>query len=77
MAADAVRLAPVLGAAVGWLGLILVPRFLVVSLLAWAVANVAHAASTRSRHTGAIAAGACLAVGAEAVILLIGPFIVL
>ena len=65
--ADDVRLALVLGAAVGWLGLILVPLFLFGSLLTCAVTGVA---STRSRHTATTAAGAFLAFGAEAVILL-------
>jgi len=65
-----VRLALVLGAAVGWLGLILVPLFLVLSLVTWAVTGVACAASTRRRHTATTAVGAFLALGAEAVILL-------
>jgi len=72
MAFGDVRLSFVLGMAVGWLGLSLVPLFLFVSFLTSAVVGIAYAVASRKGLKAAIPFGPFLAFGTE-VAVFVGP----
>jgi len=72
MAFGDVRLSFVLGMAIGWLGLSLVPLFLFVSFLTSAVVGIAYAVVTRKGLKAAIPFGPFLALGTE-VAVFVGP----
>jgi len=75
MAFGDVRLSFVLGMAVGWLGLSLVPLFLFVSFLSSACVGMVYAVASRKGLKAAIPFGPFLAFGAE-VAVFIGPRLV-
>ncbi len=75
MAYGDVRLSFVLGMAVGWLGLSLVPLFLFVAFLTSAVTGVAYAVLTGQGLKAAIPFGPFLALGAEMAIFVGQPLV--
>ena len=75
MAYGDVRLSFVLGMAVGWLGLGLVPLFLFVAFLTSAVTGVAYAVLTRKGLQAAIPFGPFLALGAGVAIFVGQPLV--
>ncbi len=75
MAYGDVRLSFVLGMAVGWLGLGLVPLFLFVAFLTSAVIGLVYAVVTRQGLKAAIPFGPFLALGAEVAIFVGQPLL--
>ncbi len=75
MAYGDVRLSLVLGLAVGWLGLGLVPLFLFVAFLTSATVGIVYAAVTRKGLKAAIPFGPFLALGAEIAIFAGRPLV--
>jgi len=75
MAFGDVRLSFVLGMAVGWLGLSLVPLFLFLSFLIAAVVGIAYGVASRKGLKAAIPFGPFLALGAEVALFVGRPLI--
>jgi len=75
MAFGDVRLSFVLGMAVGWLGLTLVPLFLFVSFLISAVFGIVYAVASRKGLKAAIPFGPFLALGAEVALFVGRPLL--